>query len=173
MKTIKKRSLSELRQVKTYGYKPPVAKKVKERPLEKWEQKLSNKANNKSIKPFRYDKRRAIDCKLIKRSTTHKGYCKYMVTIGEKDGTIHKQPVYGKDMQDALSRLIKKELTVKVERKLETNIGLIFGAWLLVMGAPVIWTDHTSPWFLLYTFGSVVVLMLVAVWWYNHVNKGE
>ena len=73
-------------------------KKVKDRPLEEWEQELSDKASNKSLKQFRYDKRRAIDCKLIKRSATHKGFCKYMVTIGEKDGTTHQQPVYGKDM---------------------------------------------------------------------------
>ena len=165
--------MAELRQTKEYGYKPPVAKKIKERPLEKWEQKLSNKASNKSIKSFRYDKRRAIDCKLIKRSATHEGYCKYMVTIGEKDGTIHKQPVYGKDMQDALSRLIKKELTVKVEKKIETNTGLVFLTWLVLLATPAILSDTSSPWFLLYTFGSVVVLMLVALWWYNHVYKGE
>tara|TARA_Y100000385_G_C13077802_1_gene632317 strand:+ start:940 stop:1332 length:393 start_codon:yes stop_codon:yes gene_type:complete len=121
----------------------------------------------------RYDRRRAIDCKLLKKSSTHKGYCKYMVTVGEKDGTIWKQPVYGKDMQDALSRVIKKELTVKVERKLETNVGLIFLTWLVVMGAPAIFTDTSSPWFLLYTFGSVMLLAIIATWWYSHVNKGD
>tara|TARA_B100000902_G_C27212843_1_gene865373 strand:- start:700 stop:1071 length:372 start_codon:yes stop_codon:yes gene_type:complete len=121
----------------------------------------------------KYDRRRALDCKLLKKSDSHKGYCKYIVTIGEKDGTIHKQPVYGKDMQDALSRLMKKELTVKVERKLETNVGLIFLIWLVVMGAPAFFADTSSPWFLLYTFGSVLLLATVAVLWYGHVNKGE
>jgi|TARA_R110002074_G_scaffold347186_4_gene517552 hypothetical protein len=121
----------------------------------------------------KYDRRRALDCRLIKKSESHTGYCKYIVTVGEKDGTIHKQPVYGKDMQDALSRLIKRELTVKVERKLETNTGLIFIAWLLLMGTPAIIADTTSPWFLLYTFGSVLVLIGVSAWWYKHVYKGE
>ena len=60
----------------------------------------------------KYDKRRALFCKLIKKSDTHDGYYKYLVTIGEKDGTTYNQPVYGRDMQDAISRLIKKELTV-------------------------------------------------------------
>ena len=96
-----------------------------------------------------------------------------MVTVGEKDGTIWKQPVYGKDMQDALSRVIKKELTVKVERKLETNVGLIFLTWLAVMGAPAFFADTSSPWFLLYTFGSIVLLTVVSIWWYSHVNKGD
>jgi hypothetical protein len=121
----------------------------------------------------KYDKRRALFCKLLGESKTYKGYYKYLVTIGEKDGTIHKQPVYGRDMQSALNRLINKELTYKVEKKLETNTGLIFLAWLIVMITPAFLTDYSSPWFLLYVFGSVVVLSLIAVWWYSYVNKGE
>jgi len=121
----------------------------------------------------KYDKRRALFCKLLGESKTYKGYYKYLVTIGEKDGTIHKQPVYGRDMQSALNRLINKELTYKVEKKLETNTGLIFLAWLIVMVTPAFLTDYSSPWFLLYVFGSVVVLSLIAVWWYSYVNRGE
>ena len=114
-----------------------------------------------------------MKAELLKRSSSHEGYCKYLITIGEKDGTIWKQPVYGKDMQDALSRVIKKELTVKVERRLESNVGLIFLVWLVVMGAPAIFADADSPWFLLYTFGSVLLLTIISVWWYSHINKGE
>ena len=121
----------------------------------------------------KYDKRRALFCKLLGESKTYKGYYKYLVTIGEKDGTIHKQPVYGRDMQSALNRLINKELTYKVEKKLETNTGWVFLAWLAVMVTPSFLTDYSSPWFLLYVFGSVVVLALIAVWWYSYVNRGE
>jgi len=121
----------------------------------------------------KYDKRRALFCKLLGESKTYKGYYKYLVTIGEKDGTIHKQPVYGRDMQTALNRLINKELTVKVEKKLETNTGWVFLTWLLVMVTPAFLTDYSSPWFLLYVFGSVVVLASIAVWWYSYVNRGE
>lgn len=122
----------------------------------------------------KYDRRRALDCKLLKKSDSHKGYCKYIITIGEKDGTIHKQPVYGKDMQDALSRVIKKELTVKIEKKLENNTGLIFFAWLLLMGTPAIFFGvGNTPWILVYTFGTIIMLMAIAAIWYNHINKGE
>lgn len=122
----------------------------------------------------KYDKRRALDCKLLKKSDSHKGYCKYLITVGEVDGTVHKQPVYGKDMQDALSRLIKKELTIKVEKKLETNTGFIFLAWLLLMGTPAIFLGAgNTPWILVYTFGTIIMLMAVAAIWYNHINKGE
>ncbi len=120
-----------------------------------------------------YDRRRALDCKLVERSKSYKGYCKYIVTISEKDGTIHKQPAYGKDMQDALSRLINKERTVKIEKKMESNTGIIFLLWLVVMATPAIITDTTSPWFLAYVFGSLLLMMVVAAWWYNYIKKGE
>jgi len=69
----------------------------------------------------KYKRRRAIDCKLLKKSATHKDYCKYQITIAELDGTVHKEVAYGKDMQDALSRLMNIERTVKIERKMEKN----------------------------------------------------
>ena len=124
-------------------------------------------------KKSKYTRRRAIDCKLIERSKSNPGYCKYMITIAEMDGTIHKQPAYGKDMQGALSRLLNKELTVKVERKLETSTGFIFLAWLLVMGTPVMFIDTRSPWFLAYVFGIVSILVGVTATWYSYIKKGE
>lgn len=125
---------------------------------------------NKQIK---YDKRRAIDCKLLKRSTTHDGYCKYMVTVGEKDGTIHKQPVYGKDMQDALSRLLWHERTEKVVKVAEKGDGLpIIALMLLVLAIPAVYTAMTdNPIYLLWTLGILVVGFTVTSLWDNYVDK--
>lgn len=128
---------------------------------------------NKNTHKHKFNRRRALECKLVEKSKNHPGYLKYMVTIGEKDGTKHTQPVYGKDMQDALSRLINKERTVKIEKKLETNTGLVFLVWLIIMGVPAILTDPSTPWFLLYNFGAVILLMLGAAWWYHYIKKGE
>ena len=120
----------------------------------------------------KFDRRRALECKLVEKSKSNPGYLKYMITIGEKDGTIHTQPAYGKDMQSALSRLLKIELTSKVERKLETNVGLIFLSWLVLMGAPAIFFGtQGTPWYLAYTFGTIIMIMVVATLWYNHINK--
>ena len=124
-------------------------------------------------KKSKYNRRRAIECKIVERSKSNPGYCKYMITIAEMDGTVHKQPAYGKDMQGALSRLMNTERTVKIEKKLETNTGLIFLAWLLLMGAPAFFVEQHTPWFLAYTFGSIILIMLVAVFWYNYIKKGE
>jgi len=125
------------------------------------------------IKKLKYDKRRAIDCKLLKRSTTHDGYCKYMVTIGEKDGTTHQQPVYGKDMQDALSRLIWSERTEKVVKVAEKGDGLpIIALILLVLAIPAVYTAMTdNPIYLLWTLGILVVGFTVTSLWDNYVDK--
>ena len=123
----------------------------------------------------KYDKRRALFSKFLGKSNTHKGYYKYLITVGEKDGTITKHPVYGKDMQDAISRLIKKELTIKVEKKLET--GWVFFAWLLAMSWPaaIFGIDgiEGNPVWIALSLGSVFVMTILAVWWYSYVNRGE
>ena len=36
------------------------------------------------MKKSKYERRRAIDCELLEKSKTHKGYCKYLVTIAEE-----------------------------------------------------------------------------------------
>jgi hypothetical protein len=123
----------------------------------------------------KYDRRRAMKCVLLEKSKTHDGYCKYEVTIGEKDGTIHKQPAYGTDMQDALSRLINTERTIKIEKKMERNPFVFFLIWMAVMVGPVLWHGEMAytPWFILYMFGSFTALFLVAGWWQNYLEKGK
>ena len=69
----------------------------------------------------KYDRRRAVNCKLIRKSKSNPGYCKYEVTVAEMDGTYHKEPAYGRDMQDAISRLMWRERTIKVEKKVNST----------------------------------------------------
>ena len=123
----------------------------------------------------KYNKRRAIDCKIVEKSKSNPGYCKYMITIAELDGTVHKQPAYGKDMQDAISRLINKERTVKIEKKLERNPLLFFLIWMAVMAVPVlIHQDLTyTPWFILYMFGTFTAIFLFAGLWQSYLERGQ
>ena len=76
-------------------------------------------------------------------------------------------------MQDALSRVIKQEITMKVERKLESSIGFVFLIWAAVFALPLILTGASSPWFLAYAFGSVGLIFVIASLWYAHVKRGE
>ena len=127
------------------------------------------------VKKSKYNRRRAIDCKIVARSKANPGYCKYMITIAELDGTIHKQPAYGKDMQDALSRLMNQELTVKVEKKIEKNPFIFFLAWMIVMAIPVIFYGELTytPWFVLYMFISFTALFAITGWWQHYLEKGK
>ena len=124
-------------------------------------------------KKTKFDKRRAIECKLLKRSATHDGYCKYLVTIGEKDGTTHQQPVYGKDMQDALSRLLWHERTEKVVKVAEKGNGTpIMALVLAALIIPALYTAETdNPLYLLWSVGILTVGYLILSVWENYIGK--
>ena len=121
----------------------------------------------------KFDKRRALFCKLLGESKSYKGYYKYLVTIGEKDGTTHQQPVYGKDMQDALSRLLWHERTEKVVKVAEKGNGTpIIALTLLALIIPAIYTAETdNPLYLLWSLGAIVVGFIVISLWNSYVDK--
>ncbi len=126
------------------------------------------------MKKIKYDRRRAIECTIVEKSKSNPGYLKYQVTIQEKDGTVHKQPCYGKDMQDALSRLINRERTVKVEKKMERNPFMFFLVWCVIMAVPAILSDiESTPWFILYIFVGFTFIFLLAGWWEHYLDKGK
>ena len=66
-------------------------------------------------------------------------------------------------------------ITIKVEKKLET--GWIFIAWLAAMIWPGIIFGingiEGNPMWIALSLGSVFVMTVIAVLWYNHVNVGE
>jgi len=62
-------------------------------------------------------KRRAINASLRKESQTFEGWLKYEVEIQNPDGTTEMIPAYGKDLQDALSRVVHDEKVVKLEQR--------------------------------------------------------
>ena len=92
------------------------------------------------------------------------------MTIGERNGKITRTPAYGKDMQDAIQRLLWKERTDKVEKKL--SVGWIFIAWLLTMSWPAfVVGDTNDPTFLYFSMGSILILIFSGAWWWNWINK--
>lgn len=81
-------------------------------------------------------KKRAIRAELRKESKTFPGYFKYELDVQFGDGTIEKNiPAYGKDLQDALSRTVKKQKVEKMEKKL-SNIPdwVMLMSWFLYLG---------------------------------------
>ena len=121
---------------------------------------------------YKFKRRRAIECKFVEKSKSSPGYLKYEITICEKNGTIHKEPAYGVDMQSAISRLLNKERTVMVEKKLHNNPLLLFIAWVALMIWPVlVGIASDSPHMLLYSFTGIAVLTMLGGLWYNYIEK--
>ena len=120
-----------------------------------------------------YPRRKAISSKLIRKSKSHPNYFKYEITIQEKNGQIYNQPAYGKDMQDALSRLIWTERTTKVSRTMSKLDALwIFAAWLISLVVPTfLATHHDNPIWLLITVGCIITFIGAYVVWDNYLKK--
>ena len=121
---------------------------------------------------YKFKRRRAIKCEFVEKSKTSPGYLKYEVTICEKDGTIHKEPAYGVDMQSVIARLVNQERTVKVEKQITKNPFIAFTAWLILMSWPIlIGITYNTPHMLLYSFGGIIILTIIGVLWSNYINK--
>jgi hypothetical protein len=120
-----------------------------------------------------YPRRKAIASKLIRKSKSHPNYFKYEITIQEKDGQLYNQPATGKDMQDALSRLIWTERTTKVGRTMsKLDIVWVFAAWVISLVIPTILaTQNHNPIWLLMTLGCVISFVGGYILWDNYLKK--
>ena len=112
------------------------------------------------------NRRKAIDCKLIEESKSNPGYFKYMITIQSKDGTITKHPAYGKDMQNAIRRLVMAEnadmVVEVVERKQQFLVMALFSFCIIL---PIIGgynSTENKTWWMILPLVIIVILLLIA-----------
>ena len=95
------------------------------------------------------ERRRAIHCEMLEPSKTSPGYYKYQITIKELDGTCHVVPAYGKDMQDAIERLLWNERVETVmEKKATPPILVILGLAVVVLSGSLSVVQNTPIWIL-------------------------
>ena len=120
----------------------------------------------------KYDRRRAVNCKLIRKSKSNPGYCKYEVTVAEIDGTYHKEPAYGRDMQDAISRLLWKERTYKVEKKINSTWVAVLICLSLGWSA-FLASQENQPLYLLSSLAGTILLFGGIFVWYNYLEKAN
>ena len=62
-------------------------------------------------------RRKVLNVTYRKDSRTFDDWMKYEIEILNEDGSIEKIPAYGKDLQDALSRVVHDERVEKIEKK--------------------------------------------------------
>ena len=73
---------------------------------------------------------KAIHAELRKGSVSFDGWLKYEVTIEHPDGKQEKVPAYGKDLQDALSRVAHDK---KVEKLTKTKLPLVTVVFMSIL----------------------------------------
>lgn len=90
--------------------------------------------------------RKVIHAELRKESETYKGWLKYEITIKNNDGITEKIPAYGKDLQDALSRVVHDDRVKKYSFVLEKIPSWLWAVlWIGVMTLITLYvTKHTE-----------------------------
>jgi hypothetical protein len=90
-------------------------------------------------------KRKVIHVELRKESTSFDGWLKYEITIKDPDGSIEKVPAYGKDLQDALSRVVHDDKVKRMSSKFEKIPSIVWiVGWFAIMGYSTIVISSNS-----------------------------
>jgi hypothetical protein len=104
-------------------------------------------------------KAKVLNATLRKESETFNGYFKYEVEIENEDLTTEKVPAYGKDLQDALSRVVhdrRVEKLLPVVKKVPEVVWVI--AWFITFtGITIYTTTHME------LFGEYIGLVYLGV----------
>ena len=84
-------------------------------------------------------KKKVINVTYRKDSETFPNWMKYEVTLLNEDGTQETIPAYGKDLQDALSRVVHDDRVVQVSKVVnKIPIAVWVFTWLVAMTASTI-----------------------------------
>ncbi|RPG80103.1 MAG: hypothetical protein CBC74_006870 [Crocinitomicaceae bacterium TMED114] len=111
----------------------------------------------KKVKP----RRMAIQAEWQRDSESAPGFNKYFITIREVDGTEVRVPVYGRDMQDALNRITKRERTekfVETTERIPDFVYVLLFLGTLGIGATLS-TTADNPLYFAVGAGALVVLV--------------
>lgn len=109
-------------------------------------------------------KRKAIDVKYRKTSESFPEYLKYEVTVLNEDGTTEVIPAYGKDLQDALSRIVHDEKVKKITNKTrKVSMYVWMASWFGYLGALSFWFERSGHPVILIGGLSFAVLAFVIV----------
>ena len=120
-------------------------------------------------------KKKAINVEYRKTSESFPEWLKYEVTILSEDGKVEKIPAYGKDLQDALSRVVHDEKVEKIAKK--TNIIPWWGwstIWFIYLLAITLWYMMTGEMLILVGgIGFSYTFLLVLMLWGKERNRDK
>jgi len=113
-------------------------------------------------------KRKVINVTYRKDSSTFEDWMKYEIEIMNEDGTTEKIPAYGKDLQDALSRVVHDSKVQQIEKRTKRIPEIIWIAlWFGYMIGLVELTWMISPYDKfdgIFFLGGMFVLTFGVLW---------
>lgn len=123
-------------------------------------------------------KQKVINVTYRKDSKTFPDWLKYEVELLNEDGSTVKIPAYGKDLQDALSRVVHDQKVEKIEKRTKRIPDLVwavlwFGYMLgLAEYATTMWADNATKG-IVFVSGTVLItgLTLWAKAWFRMRNR--
>jgi hypothetical protein len=125
-------------------------------------------------------KRKVLNVTYRKDSNTFEDWMKYEIEIMNEDGTRDLIPAYGKDLQDALSRVVHDEKVVKLEKRTKRIPDIV---WV------ILWFGYILGWTMLtyevsenhkfdglFFIGGIALITGITIWakaWFRkrNVNK--
>ena len=109
-------------------------------------------------------KQKVIDVKYRKESKTFPDWMKYEITLLNEDGSTEKHPAYGKDLQDALSRVVHDQKVTKVQTT--TSKFPWWGwaiVWFIYIGGLAVYTSTSRDNGLVFGVGMTLPVVLVTL----------
>jgi len=112
-------------------------------------------------------KRKAIHAEYRKTSESFPEWLKYEITVLDENGKTEKIPAYGKDLQDALSRVVHDE---KVEKIQKTARVIPWWGWVLTwfgyLGFISYWWSTTNNVNILAggVLSAMIILVFIMLW---------
>jgi hypothetical protein len=109
-------------------------------------------------------KQKVIDVKYRKESKTFPDWMKYEITLLNEDGSTEKHPAYGKDLQDALSRVVHDQKVTKVQTS--TSKFPWWGwaiIWFIYIGGLAVYTSTSRDNGLVFGVGMTLPVVLVTL----------
>jgi len=109
-------------------------------------------------------KQKVIDVKYRKDSETFPDWMKYEITLLNEDGSTEKHPAYGKDLQDALSRVVHDKKVNKVQK---TTSKFPWWGWAIVwfvyIGGLAVYTSLSRDNGFVFGIGMTLPVVLVTL----------
>ena len=112
-------------------------------------------------------KQKVIDVKYRKDSTQFPKWVKYEITLLNEDGSTDRIPAYGKDLQDALSRVVHDK---KVQKISKTTNSIPWWGWASIwfgyLGFISFWWEKSGNTDVLAggILSAMVILVFVMLW---------